>query len=60
MYYNLPDIFAIDLFDGENFRDNLIILAQKIFHTLKDSTSDNVTLIQMLIEVWFFRRFFLL
>ena len=50
-YFNTPDFFAIDLFEGENFRDNLVTLMQQVVAKLKDTISDNYALMKLIIEV---------
>ena len=50
-YFNTPDIFAIDLFDGENFRDILVTLMRQVIGKLKMGTSDNVVTTKLIIEV---------
>lgn len=52
-YFNSPDIFAIDLFDGENFRETLISLMVTVAGKLNrdHSSSDNVTIFKLIIEV---------
>ena len=50
-YFNTPDIFAIDLFDGENFRDNLVTLMANVIRKLQSTTSDNVVITNLIVEV---------
>lgn len=51
LYFTDRDSFAIDLFNGENFRDHLVILTQKILLRLKDSPSDNVSALKFIIKI---------
>ena len=51
-YFNAPDIFAIDLFDGENFRHTLVTLMGQVIGKLRmAATSDNVVTTMLAIEV---------
>ncbi len=53
-YFTSPDLFAIDLFDGENFRETLLSLMVAVVGKLQrdhSATSDNVTIFKLIIEV---------
>ena len=51
LYFKEQDIFAIDLFEGENFRENLVQLMKKVLVRLKDCPSDNVSSLKLIIKV---------
>ena len=51
LYFTDRDIFELDLFDGANFRENVVQLMGKILIRLKDSPSDNVSALKLIIKV---------